>query len=266
MAQPKLINPVGTGVPSGVGAKAGQLFIRKDGSNNIVDFYFVTADGVPKSFRDSSLIQEIPGMKFYSLDAATVTGQNISAIGSGHQAASFVVDGITVNNSKIGESYLLKNQTTASENGVYQVVGGTGSNIYLERHPAYNTSSELTGLVVILNNGSTQSNTMYISEATSSTIVDTDPLSFSLFPQGFQPLDADLTKIAGLAHSSGVVIYSNGTEWLAAAPGVTSGVQAYDQLLDDISAISFSAAGEIIMWDGSSLVLADAIGVPTYAV
>lgn len=51
-----------------------------------------------------------------------------------------------------------------------------------------------------------------------------------------QAYDADLTTLAGLTHTGGEVIYSNGGTWAAADPGATSGVQAHDAGLDALAA------------------------------
>lgn len=59
-------------------------------------------------------------------------------------------------------------------------------------------------------------------------------------------IDADLDTIAGLAHTGGEVIYSNAGTWAAAAPGSTSGVQAWDAGLDSIAGLAASADDFII--------------------
>jgi hypothetical protein len=72
MPQPKIINPVGTGVPTGAGSKAGQILIRKDGSNELLDLYAVTSDGVVKSIGSSKI-----GFELANVPPSVITGSTI---------------------------------------------------------------------------------------------------------------------------------------------------------------------------------------------
>jgi len=66
-----------------------------------------------------------------------------------------------------------------------------------------------------------------------------------------QAWDADLDTLAGLAHTGGEVIYSNGASWAAAAPGQTAGVQPWDTVLDEVSALSAITADQYIYGTGA---------------
>lgn len=65
-----------------------------------------------------------------------------------------------------------------------------------------------------------------------------------------QAWDGDLDTLAGLSHSGGEVVYSNGGTWAAAGPGGVSGVQAWDADLDTISGLT-KAPSWVIVADGS---------------
>lgn len=84
-----------------------------------------------------------------------------------------------------------------------------------------------TGATIALND---------LTDATITTVGNDEVLQYTgagwenqtLSEAGIQPADADLTTIAGLSHTGGEVLYSNGGTWATAAPGATSGVQPYD--------------------------------------
>lgn len=65
-------------------------------------------------------------------------------------------------------------------------------------------------------------------------------------------LEAGLDSIAGLTVASGDVIYATAADtFAAAAPGATSGVQAHNAVLDDVSALAVVAADQMIYGTGA---------------
>jgi hypothetical protein len=89
------------------------------------------------------------------------------------------IDGVTLT---AGESVLLKDQTNASENGVYAV--GTPAT----RASAYATWDSLVGLVVMVTAGTVNSNTEYLCINDFGGTLGTTPMRFSHLP-GFVPAE-----------------------------------------------------------------------------
>lgn len=88
---------------------------------------------------------------------------------------------------------------------------------------------------------------------------DVTALSASL-PTTYQPLDSDLTIIAGLSAADGNFVVGNGSTWTVesgatarASLGVVIGsdVQAYDAFLADIAALTDPGADRLLFWDDS---------------
>jgi len=82
------------------------------------------------------------------------------------------LDGVTL---VTDDRVLVKDQSTASQNGVYTVVvSGTAS-----RDTDFNTISELSGQMVIINQGTTNDNTFWLCTTNNNATLDTDSISFS---------------------------------------------------------------------------------------
>jgi parallel beta-helix repeat protein len=74
----------------------------------------------------------------------------------------------------------------------------------------------------------------------------------STWDDDLQPLDSDLTTIAGLSPALNNMMYWNGANWaLTATSTWDDNLQPLNAYLTDISGLSPSAYGEVIIWDGS---------------
>jgi hypothetical protein len=133
------------------------------------------------------------------------------------------------------------------QNKQYFVVNNSGESIVL---------SQGSGGNVTVANG--KSAIVYCDGAGSSAAVVDLTSTFN-----FQPLDAELTAIAGLATTDGNIIVGNGSTWVAESGstartslGLTIGtnVQAWDVNLDQISALT-PTDGNFIVGDGSAWVV-----------
>jgi len=82
------------------------------------------------------------------------------------------IDGVTL---ATGDQVLLKDQSTASQNGIYTVVSsGTAS-----RSTEYNTIDEISGQMVVVNQGTANDNTIWLCTTDSSATLDSSSITFT---------------------------------------------------------------------------------------
>jgi hypothetical protein len=92
---------------------------------------------------------------------------------------AIAIDGITLSN---GDRVLVKNQSTASQNGIYTVttVGSGSTNWVLTRATDFDTSGEVTaGSIVFVESGTTNASASYV-QSTDAPTLDTDPIEWTL--------------------------------------------------------------------------------------
>ena len=127
------------------------------------------------------------------------------------------VDGVTL---ATGDEVLLKNQSTDSQNGIYTVVSsGTAS-----RATEYDAIAEISGQIVVVNQGTANDNTLWLCTTNSSATLDSDSISFTkITPQnvgdvtltGTQTLtNKTLTApvLSGSASSAGSILFKEDTD------------------------------------------------------
>lgn len=133
----------------------------------------------------------VAGLNFlnpaYAATTADLSGytydNGVSGVGATLTAGSngaFATDSVS---PALGARILVKNQTATEQNGVYTLsTVGDGSNLaVLTRATDYNTPAQITsGDYIIVEAGSTQSNTSWVQTATV-TLVGTDPITFTQF-------------------------------------------------------------------------------------
>jgi len=82
------------------------------------------------------------------------------------------IDGVTL---ATGDQVLVKDQSTASQNGIYTVVAsGTAS-----RSTEYDAIAEISGQMVVINQGSTNDNTIWLCTTNSSASLGSDSITFT---------------------------------------------------------------------------------------
>jgi len=82
------------------------------------------------------------------------------------------IDGVTL---ATGDQVLVKDQSTASQNGIYTVVAsGTAS-----RSTDFDAIGELSGQMVIINQGSTNDNTIWLCTTNNTVTLDSDSIAFT---------------------------------------------------------------------------------------
>jgi hypothetical protein len=89
------------------------------------------------------------------------------------------IDGYFVS---VGDRVLVKNQTTATNNGVYEAaVGAWARSADFDNTPGGDNSEVRNGTFVLVQNGTTQASTQWTVATTGSIILGTTPLSFTQF-------------------------------------------------------------------------------------
>ena len=132
------------------------------------------------------------------------------------------IDGVTL---ATGDEVLVKNQSTDSQNGIYTVVSsGTAS-----RSTEYDAIAEISGQMVVINQGTTNDNTLWLCTTNSSATLDSSSISFTkITPQnvgdvtltGTQTLtNKTLTAptistptLSGSASSAGSILFKEDTD------------------------------------------------------
>jgi len=123
--------------------------------------------------------------------------------------AVFSIDGL---NPTVGQRVLIKNQSTAAQNGVYSVtdVGSGATNWLLTRTTDFDTAAEIVPgvLVPVLLGGTINAGTSWLQTATVAT-VGTDPIDFIQFTATLPISMENGGTGANLTPSNGGIIYSN---------------------------------------------------------
>ena len=103
---------------------------------------------------DRKVLQELDAITsgpYKTVRVATTVGQNVTTLAGG---APLVVDGVTL---LLGDRVLVKNQTTASQNGIYTVsVLGTGADGTWVRATDADTAIEMAGVTAVVQRGTAQ--------------------------------------------------------------------------------------------------------------
>jgi len=153
---------------------------------------------VPRQQLDSEIGVRLAaaGVKLPVLVATTA---NITL--SGEQT----IDGVLTSASRV----LVKNQSTASQNGIY--VSGAGS---WARATDMDAWSEVPSSLVVVQQGSTLADTLWLCTSNTGGTLGTTAIAWQQASGAgaFQALDALLTSIAALSVFSGSLIYATGTD------------------------------------------------------
>jgi len=82
------------------------------------------------------------------------------------------IDGVTL---ATGDQVLLKDQSTGSQNGIYTVVASGAAS----RSTEYNTIDEISGQMVVINQGTSNDNTLWLCTTDSSATLDSSSITFT---------------------------------------------------------------------------------------
>jgi hypothetical protein len=133
--------------------------------------------------------------------------------------AGDTIDGITL---VAGDRVLLKDQSTASENGLYTAVGsGAGA---ASRDTQFNSIAELSGQMVVVNQGSVNDNKIFLCTTNNTASLGSDSITFTtITPQNV----GTVTSITAGTGLSGGAITSAGTIAIDSTVATLTGTQTF---------------------------------------
>ena len=197
--------------------------------------------GFPDGISGNPTINVRTSASSVKLNALVATTGNITL--SGTQS----IDGI---NLFANNRVLVKNQNTASENGIWVVSSGAWS-----RATDLDVNDELNGGVIVYIKRGTANGGKYFRLTTSSEpemTINSTALTFSEIFDGFTLTDGDKGDID---------VTSSGATWTVDTNAITTGKIANATILLEDIAANGASAGQIIKYDGSAWVIAnDSIG------
>lgn len=133
--------------------------------------------------------------------------------------AGDTIDGITL---VAGDRVLLKDQSTASENGLYTAVGsGAGA---ASRDTQFNSISELSGQMVVVNQGSANDNKIFLCTTNNTASLGSDSITFTVITPSNTGTVTSITAGTGL---SGGAITSAGTIAIDSTVATLTGTQTF---------------------------------------
>jgi hypothetical protein len=147
----------------------------------------------------------------------------------------------------IGDVCLVKNQTTASQNGLYDVASGTWT-----RNVAMNAWSKVPGMIVSVQEGTVNADTIWLSTADPGGTLDTSPITFAQIPG-----PSDIIAGAGMTRTGQQI------DVVAANNSILVQPDNISVKFDANGALWVSGTGVAINLDASSTlqIIANALGV-----
>lgn len=197
-----------------------------------------STDAVNKSYVDS--IAQGASWKDSVRAATTANGTLASSFANGS-----VIDGVTL---ATGDRILIKNQSTASENGIY-VVNASGAPT---RATDADSGDELSpGTAVFVTEGTTQADTGWVINTDGTIVIGTDPINWTQFTGvGAIVAGAGLTKTGNtldvVSGNGGIVVNANDITLTAADASLTINSSGIKQ--------TPGTAGQVDITNGSGVV------------
>jgi hypothetical protein len=162
--------------------------------------------------------------------------------------AGDAIDGITL---VAGDRVLLKDQSTASENGLYTAVGsGAGA---ASRDTQFNSIAELSGQMVVVNQGSANDNKIFLCTTNNTASLGSDSITFTVITPSNTGTVTSVTAGTGL---SGGAITAAGTIAIDSTVATLAGTQT----LTNKTLTSPKIGTSILDTNGNELALLTATG------
>ena len=192
----------------------------------------VTGLGEPSANSDAStksyVDQAVAGLRTRIIAEAATTG-NINL--SNALEAGDAIDGVTLVE---GDRVLVKDQTDATANGLYlAVAGGAGA---ASRDPQYDTIAELSGQMIVVNQGSVNDNKIFLCTTDSDGSLGSTAITYTVITPSNS---GTVTSITAGTNLSGGTITSSGTINLADASTSVKGAASF-------SSANFAASSGVI--------------------
>jgi len=189
-------------------------------------------------------------------ECATTANVNLS---NGLEAGDSI-DGVTLVS---GDRVLVKDQSTASENGLYLAVGsGAGA---ASRDPEHDTIAELSGGMVVVNQGTANDNKIFLCTTDTDATLDTTSITYTtITPQNV----GTVTSITAGTGLSGGAITSSGTIAIDSTVATLTGTQTLTNktLTTPVIAEIDSASSGNITLDSEADIILDADNNGTVAI
>ncbi len=231
---------------------------------------------VPASVTSALALRSIIRVRVASTSNITIA----TALNSGDS-----IDGVTLAN---GDNVLVAGQSSSAENGIYTVAASPA------RHADYAAFNDLAGLMVIVQEGTTNADSVWLSTANAGGTINSTPVVFAQFggPSGasgrtalasadqtalqaavgltigsnVQAFDALLTSVAAQAMVADRYFYGTGTDAVTLGTITTAG----RAILDDADAsaqlttLGFSTYGKTIIDDADASATLTTLGFSTF--
>jgi len=210
----------------------------------------ITGLGEPSSNSDAStksyVDQAVAGLRTRTIaECASTANVTISSA----LEAGDAIDGVTL---VAGDRVLLKDQSTATENGLYlAVAGGAGA---ASRDPEHDTIAELSGGMVVVNQGSVNDNKIFLCTTDSDGSLGSTSITYTVITPSNSGTVTSITAGTGLTGgtitAAGTIAIDSTVATLAGTQTLTNKTLTSPKINEDVAVTS--TATELNLLDGKA--------------